>query len=343
METPEWLSFDMFICQELFIVIMWTASVICNHPSDHPICKVKVHKDGGYATDKCNCTAILKNCSIREITKDLKTLPDGLNPPEVRNVKIMNHSITTGTVHLAVSWHYLKPADKHIRLKGFLLRIETLEPYISRYIVAKHTFKGKINTLQYQLSNINIPEATNASFVEVTVWSLIRYKNRAHRKWKNHFNVDKCRLYTDKYDNYGKSVEFERSKRTILRTITTPRGPTNSCKCWKDDLSVNVTSTDIIVRSSNFCPEDTSIRFNIFLSEKPENSTIKFDKDSCYFNFTNIPTSVYTLKILYHCPQHSDDPPSCVKSTTINITTRLSPQALSYHQKITIGTMNILL
>ncbi|XP_052085287.1 uncharacterized protein LOC127722556 isoform X2 [Mytilus californianus] len=248
----------------------------------------------------------------------------------------MYHLNTTGTVHLTVSWQYLKPADKHIRLKGFLLRIEILEPLISRYIVAENFFKGKRKRHEYQLTNINLPEATNASFVQVTVWSLIRKKKWNYPKSEKSSNVDKCRQYTEKYEIYGKSAEFERSKRTIQRTITTHKGPTNSCKCWKDDLSVITTSTDIVVQSSNFCPEDISISFDLFLSEMPKKSTMQFYKDSCYYNFTKIPAGVYTLKILYHCPQYSSDPPSCVKSRTINSTMRLSPQASSYHQNITI-------
>ncbi|XP_063440853.1 uncharacterized protein LOC134721645 [Mytilus trossulus] len=328
----------MYICQELFMVIMLTASVICI-PSDRPICKVKVLKTGTYATDECKCTAIHTNCSNRTITKYLEFLPDNFKPPKVSYVKIMNHSITSRTVNLSVSWQYSKPDDKHIRQKGFLLKIETLVPLISRYVVVKNKVKG--SELNYQLSNINLPEATNASFVEVTVWSLVRYKNWTDRRREKSSNVNKCRWYSEKYENYGKSAEFERSKRTIQRTIqrkiTTTRGPPNSCKCLKNDLSVNLTSTGIIVRSSNICPKDHSIHIDsIFLSEMPENSTKQFYKDSCYFNFTKIPAGIYALKILYHCPQYSDEPPSCVKIKAINKTNRWSPQALSYHQKITI-------
>ncbi|XP_076103124.1 uncharacterized protein LOC143072186 [Mytilus galloprovincialis] len=324
----------MYICQELFIVIMWTASVICI-PSDRPICKVKVLKTGDYATDKFTCTAIHTNCSNRTITKYLEFLPDNLNPPQVSYVKIMNHSITSRTVNISVSWQYLKPVEKNIRLKGFLLKIETWEPLISRYVVVKN--KGKRRKLNYQLTNINLPEATNASFVEVSVWSLVRYKNRNYRRREKLSNVDKCRWYSEKYEKYGKTAEFERSKRTIQRTITTPRGPTDSCKCLKNDLSVNLTSTSIVVRSSNICPIDTSIRIDsIFLLEMPKNSTKQYDKDNCYFNFTRIPAGIYTLKILFHCPEYSDEPPTCVKSKHINKTNRLSPQALSFHQKITI-------
>lgn len=60
------------------------------------------------------------DCSNRTITKYLEFLPDNLNPPKVSYVKIMNHSITSRTVNLSVSWRYLKPG-KYVFPKEFLL------------------------------------------------------------------------------------------------------------------------------------------------------------------------------------------------------------------------------